>query len=218
MEVPSKKRSRPRARSSGKRQKVKKTPDGGQATNSRRDDIIEAAAECFANTGYDATAMRDIAKRTGILAGSIYYHFASKEEILVAVHEEAVRRIRNKVLKAIDVEADAWTRLVQASTAYVESLVIERKFAEVIITEFPRRRSRTVRKRLVAHRDEFEQIFRDIVEDLPLEPWVDRSIWRLALLSELAWTMIWYRKRGKTATEIAEHLVALLRYRTGTPD
>ncbi len=217
MDVPSEKRSPPRARSGGKRQKVK-TPNGGQAVNPRRDDIIKAAAECFANTGYDATAMRDIAKRTGILAGSIYYHFKSKEEILVAVHEEAVRRIRNKVLKAIDPEADAWTRLVQASTAYAESLVSERKFAEVIITEFPRRRSRAVREQLVSHRDEFEQIFRDIVEDLPLAPWVDRSIWRLALLSELAWTMIWYRKGGKTAAEIAEHLVALLRYRTAAAD
>lgn len=217
MEVPSEKSRRPHPRGGGKRQKVK-TADGGQAVKSRRDDIIKAAAECFANTGYDATAMRDIAKRTGILAGSIYYHFTSKEEILVAVHEEAVRRIRNKVLKAIDPDADAWTRLVQASTAYAESLVSERKFAEVVITEFPRRRSRAVREQLVAHRDEFEQIFRDIVEDLPLEPWVDKSIWRLALLSELAWTMIWYRKRGKTATEIAEHLVALLRYRTGATD
>jgi len=48
--------------------------------NSRRDVIVEAAAKQFAKHGFDATTMRNIAALTGILPGSMYYYFSSKEE------------------------------------------------------------------------------------------------------------------------------------------
>ena len=191
---------------------TERTARGG--TRTRREDIIDAAAECFAVAGYDATAMRDIAKKTGILAGSIYYHFASKEEILIAVHEEAIRRITEQVCAAIDPDARPWDRLVQASGAYASVLVAERKYAEVVVTEFPRRRDHALRTILVSHRNKFENVFREIIDDLPLAPWVDRTLWRLALLSQLAWSVVWYRPREKTPAEIAEHMVDLLRRQT----
>ncbi len=202
--------------SGGETNKTRRNDDDirGTIPPSRRDEIIDAAAECFSMVGYDATAMRDIAKKTGMLAGSIYYHFASKEEILIAVHEEAVRRIMERVCVAIDPEADGWDQLLQAASAYAETLVAERKFAEVVVTEFPRRRNDALREILVSHRNEFEQVFRDIVYRLPLEPWVDRSLFRLSLLSQLAWSIVWYREGGSTPTEIAVHMVDLLRKRT----
>jgi AcrR family transcriptional regulator len=45
--------------------------------------------------------MRDIAAASGMLAGSLYYHFASKEELLVAVYAEGVRRISVSVRAAL---------------------------------------------------------------------------------------------------------------------
>ncbi len=49
---------------------------------SRRDEIIETAAELFAARGFDATSMRDIASASGILASSLYSHFKSRAELL----------------------------------------------------------------------------------------------------------------------------------------
>lgn len=48
----------------------------------RREQLLEVAVELFATKGYSETTMRDIAEATGILAGSIYHHFASKEAML----------------------------------------------------------------------------------------------------------------------------------------
>lgn len=182
----------------------------------RRDSIIRAAAARFGAAGYDATTMRDIAKDTGILAGSIYYHFESKEELLIAVHAEAVRRIRECVNGHIDPDADPWTQLRQASASYILTLREERQFAEVVLTEFPRRRSDHICNKMVRDRDEFEAIFRRIVEKLPLEPWVDRSIWRLALMSMLAWSMMWFKEGGMSTQEVADHLVDLLQFQTAS--
>lgn len=50
--------------------------------NSRRSELLELAAEMFAERGLRATTVRDIADRAGILSGSLYHHFASKEEMV----------------------------------------------------------------------------------------------------------------------------------------
>jgi AcrR family transcriptional regulator len=58
---------------------------------SRRDQILGTAAELFATKGYTKTSMRDVATAAGILAGSLYHHFDSKEAIAVELVENYYR-------------------------------------------------------------------------------------------------------------------------------
>ena len=51
----------------------------------RRDAIVTAAARFFAERGYAAVGMRDVAEAVGVRGASLYHHFASKEEILFAI-------------------------------------------------------------------------------------------------------------------------------------
>jgi TetR/AcrR family transcriptional regulator, cholesterol catabolism regulator len=53
----------------------------GGATGNRRADVVQLAAELFAQKGYRATTVREIADAAGILSGSLYHHFDSKESI-----------------------------------------------------------------------------------------------------------------------------------------
>ncbi|MER6449868.1 TetR family transcriptional regulator [Streptomyces venezuelae] len=48
----------------------------------RRRELLDTAAEVFAAQGYNATTVRKIADAAGMLAGSLYYHFDSKESML----------------------------------------------------------------------------------------------------------------------------------------
>jgi len=54
--------------------------DAGQSA--RRDEILGVAAELFAINGFKATTVREIADTAGILSGSLYHHFRSKEQIV----------------------------------------------------------------------------------------------------------------------------------------
>jgi AcrR family transcriptional regulator len=54
----------------------------------RRDEILRAAAGLFATEGYRSTSMREVAAAAGILAGSLYHHFPSKEAIAVELVEQ----------------------------------------------------------------------------------------------------------------------------------
>ena len=51
-----------------------------------KEKILRTAAEMFSERGYDRVTMREIAKGIGINSGSIYNHFASKEEILTSLY------------------------------------------------------------------------------------------------------------------------------------
>ena len=53
---------------------------------STRKRILDIALELFTTQGYDKTSMREIAARMGFSKPAIYYHFASKEDILMALH------------------------------------------------------------------------------------------------------------------------------------
>jgi AcrR family transcriptional regulator len=55
--------------------------------------LLEAAARVFRQKGYGITTMRDIAAATGMMAGSIYYHYPSKGDLLLAVYAEGVARV-----------------------------------------------------------------------------------------------------------------------------
>ncbi|MFD5414099.1 TetR/AcrR family transcriptional regulator [Streptomyces nojiriensis] len=52
------------------------------ASPERRRELLDTAAEVFAAQGYNATTVRKIADAAGMLAGSLYYHFDSKESML----------------------------------------------------------------------------------------------------------------------------------------
>ena len=77
-------------------QKVAAT--GKTQGSDRRQQILAIAAHLFATQGYTLTTVRDIADEAGILSGSLYHHFASKEtigrEILLTFLDQLVERYR----------------------------------------------------------------------------------------------------------------------------
>ena len=62
---------------------TRKTKSDGteRAASARRDDVVRLAGQLFAQKGYRATTVREIADAAGILSGSLYHHFDSKESI-----------------------------------------------------------------------------------------------------------------------------------------
>ena len=69
-----------------------------------REEILDAAAELFTSRGYAATSTRMIADAVGIRQASLYYHFASKEELL---EELLAGTVRPSLAFAAALEADA---------------------------------------------------------------------------------------------------------------
>ncbi|HEU0239336.1 MAG TPA: helix-turn-helix domain-containing protein [Micromonosporaceae bacterium] len=57
----------------------------GSAADETRQRILDISVDLFIEQGYAGTSVRDIAERLGMTKGSLYYHFASKEDVLKAL-------------------------------------------------------------------------------------------------------------------------------------
>ena len=99
--------------------------------NTRREELLQIAAGLFADKGFKNTTVRDIADASGILSGSLYHHFDSKEsmidEILSTFQAELFGRY-DQILGSSD---DARAKLEQAVRVSFEA--IDRHRHEVAI-------------------------------------------------------------------------------------
>ena len=73
--------------------------------------LLDAAAARFAEQGYHATTIRELAAATDMTPGAIYFHVLNKQALLLAVYQEGVQRIVDHVERATDRSRDPWERL-----------------------------------------------------------------------------------------------------------
>ncbi len=101
-----------------------KSGGNASADGTRRDQIRAAAAREFAQNGVLATTVRDIAREAGILSGSLYHHFDSKETMVDEILSEFVLQLvatDKKVVAESPSPTIAIERLVRAVIEAVES-------------------------------------------------------------------------------------------------
>ena len=178
----------------------------------RREALLEAAARQFLANGHAATSMRDIAAEADMQPGSIYYHFPSKAELLVAVHEEGMRRITAATTSALDACGDGspWDRLEAACVAHLTALLEGGDFFQALMRNVPLE-SDPSRERITPMRDRYEAIFGGLLEALDLPAGTNRRDLRLMLLGAMNWSFTWYRPGRETPADIARQFLDFLR-------
>ena len=98
---------------------------------SRRDELLELAATMFAERGLRATTVRDIADSAGILSGSLYHHFASKEEMVDEVLRGFLDWLFVRYQHIVDTEPNPLERFKGLFMASFDA--IEHRHAQVVI-------------------------------------------------------------------------------------
>jgi AcrR family transcriptional regulator len=185
--------------------------DAGRAA-ARRRQVLTVASELFAKKGFEATSIRDIATAAGMMSGSLYYHFASKEDLYVAVQDASISKIYNAVASAIEITATPWERLEAAAIAHVEAMLDRSGFRVLVTPLFPPGLDNKVRDELVAQRDRFERMMETVIADLPLPDGIDRRIFQRHYLGAINWIPVWYDYDGPVApADIVRQFVAALR-------
>lgn len=183
----------------------------------RRAELIEKAAILFGERGYANTSMRDISAAFGILHGSIYHHFGSKEELFITVYAAGVDRFVNDVEKAIEPITEPWQRLEAACVAHLEALLMRESPAATVLADWSANYSDSMRTALVAQRDRYEKVFSKLTDAVDLPQGVKRRYFRLGLLGALNGALMWYQPGGDSPATVAKQLFSLFRKRAETP-
>ncbi|OYU36873.1 MAG: TetR family transcriptional regulator [Novosphingobium sp. PASSN1] len=178
----------------------------------RREALLDAAAAMFAAKGFDGTSIRDIAGAVGMLPGSLYYHFKSKEELLLAVYRKGVARFEAAIDEALGrTVAEPWQAIEAACAAHLSILLDGGDYARIVNPEFVRSFPPEMLPVLNAERDRYERHFEKLIAALPLEPGTDRWLFKVSLFGSLNWSQTWYRKGRYTPRDIAAAFIGMLR-------
>lgn len=102
----------------------KTAPTAKEPGSDRREQLLSIAARLIATRGYSATTVRDIADEAGILSGSLYHHFSSKEAILEEIlrsFQGGLRQRSEEIIAAGGGPRHVFDELVRTAFATIES-------------------------------------------------------------------------------------------------
>ena len=86
---------------------------------SMRENILAAAVQLFAEYGYHAAPLRDIAKLAGIQAASIYHHYPNKQSLLIEIMEVHMNYLNNRLEHILQEYSEPTQRLKEAIASHI---------------------------------------------------------------------------------------------------
>jgi AcrR family transcriptional regulator len=187
----------------------------GSDTTTRRDELLDIAAKLFAERGFKNTTVRDIADAAGILSGSLYHHFDSKE----AMVDELLDSFQTELWKEYDAisASDRTPREKLEAVVRTSFDAIDRHHSEVAIFQTDAaylatfERFAYLHERNIRFRDLWTGLLRDGVASGELRADLDiELVYRF--LRDTVWVAVrWYRPGGDlTPAQVADQYLHIL--------
>ena len=174
--------------------------------------ILDAAARLFREQGYSATSLREIAGECGMKAGSLYYHFESKDEIVGEVLRIGVERVAEEVRRAVmslPPDADSGLILYTAVHAHLWAFLELQDYTSAnvrIFSQVPR----AVREKHIPTRDAYERYWQKLLQrcakDGEFDPGRNLRLARLFLFNALNGSLEWYQSGIASVETLAREL------------
>jgi len=177
------------------------------------EDIIAAAAKVFQTKGYHAATVQDIADAVGILKGSLYHHFKSKEDLLYLIVKEPIARLYERMTDIASSDLPASEKLRRAIRTQLEAFDQHHPHLFVYLRERDEMKRR-FREQFKLSPKQYErcwqQILREGMKSGEFRPDLDVQVVSYGLLGMLNWLHNWYDPRGRLSVrEVGDQLAAL---------
>ena len=172
--------------------------------------ILDAAAKMLSRHGYHGTYLKDIAASINMQAGSLYYHFNSKEALMQEVLNKSIQLIRDIVEEEVDKlghKPDFVSLLKAAIRGHLIAILRHADYTLASIRNYGQI-PKSVHDFAQADRDAYENFWRELFEQAEKEgvirSGVNTHLLRLALFGSMNWATIWNADSGTSVEEIAE--------------
>ena len=106
-----------------------------QQAEERREQLIDTALQVFAEKGWDATSIPDLARAAGVAQGLMYHYFSNKEELLQAVVQRHSFLPELRELLTISSDRPAREVLPEVAYAFASLMQQEQNLVQIFIRE-----------------------------------------------------------------------------------
>lgn len=202
------------ARTVGTQRKRRSVGDGN-----RRDALLRVCARLFREKGFDGTTIRDISKAAGMHSGSPFYHFKTKQAMLVAVMEQGLIEGLRKTEAVMALELPPRERFERLIRTHLDTICAEgNDFIPVLLYDW-RSVTPANRRRIIALRDRYDALWQRAVDDLVAAGTLsgDARLLRLLVLGAVNWSAKWYRRGGTASLDQIARAAAELFLRAPAP-
>jgi TetR/AcrR family transcriptional regulator, cholesterol catabolism regulator len=179
--------------------------------------ILDAAAEVLAERGYSETRLADIADRAGMKPGSLYYHFASRDELVAEILRIGIERSWDLVATAVGrlpSSATPLSRLESAIRAHTRSIVGHSSYASAharCFGQIPSDLAEAHRKDMRAYGEYWHDLFRASQQIGEIDSDIDLFVTRMLSFGAMNWTSEWFRATDPEAVErLADQAVRVI--------
>ena len=178
--------------------------------------VLDSAAKIFRDNGYAGTTMRAIAEGAALKAGSIYYHYKSKDELITAMLDLGMSSVIVAVKQALSqlpAEATAHERIRTAVYAHLSAIIEYGDYtlaARRVFGQVPEE----LRVKDMRLRDQYAAMWQEILVAArtrgELRATANLSLSRLFILGALNWTAEWYKPGGRTIEEVSYEFATII--------
>ena len=183
--------------------------------------VVDAAAQCFLEKGYQGASLDDVARHMGATKGRIYHYFSSKSELMQAVQQRAMEINFAAIRPAFESDLPPVEKFRRMALAHARNMIANRAYQQALfdslalyITRAPGAADDPRQTAFLADRRAFEDMFRQVLEagrktgDFRIRT---LTFTLHAVLTTLNSTLYWYTPRdGDTEADhrkVAEELV-----------
>lgn len=168
-----------------------------------REKVLAAAVQLFAEYGYHAAPLRDIARIAGIQAASIYYHYPSKQALLVEIMETYMRRLNENLERIVRKQASPQQRLHEAIANHIRLHTSYKAEFFIIDTEI-RALEGEHRTYVLSLRDHYEALLQGLLRE-GMEQGVfrqsDVKVSSYAIIAMCTEVAAWFRPDGRLSVQ-----------------
>ena len=189
-----------------------------------RQRILDAAAEVFRDRGYADARLSDIAAKAGMQAGSLYYHFDSRDQLVVEVLRLGIEKSWDHVAAAVGRLPSSATpieRLATAIRAHTTAVVGLSAYASAqarIVSQLPGDIAHAHRKDMRAYGAYWHDLFQAAQRAGEVAGEVDLFVARMLAFGAMNWIAEWFTATNDTAiAELGEQAVRIFLHGVATP-
>lgn len=189
-----------------------KLPGGNPDEANRRQELIRVAAQQFRQKGFNGTSTRDIADAVGMHAGSPFYHFKTKQALLLAVMEEGLQDALAMMESIAKLEIAPREKFKTLLRTHLATILERDQDAMTVLLYDWRSLSPEGQRKIISLKDRYEAIWQETLDALGRTGELHDSskVGRFLIFGALNWIVQWYREgHGLTIDEIVERAMAL---------
>ena len=201
-----------------------KRPQMSSRGELKRKQILDAAARVLARRGYVGTQLSEIASEADTHAGSLYYHFESREQLIEEVLLEGVRLLFARARAVVDEmprESTPMERLCAVIRAHLKYALVESAYALALarcVGQWPEDMWKRINEKLRLYGKFVDDLIQLAMKAGEIDPNVNRSALRMLIIGAANYTPEWYHRSGPLSVDqISDLLIRLMVRGVGTP-